>query len=755
MQTPIYNSRMVDTYVKLLADRYPEIDINPIFDHAGITSWEVADQSHWFTQEQVDRFYLKAVQVTGNDYLAREAGRYAARPNTLGVMRQYLLSLLSPRHIFIHLEKTARNFTRSVRYSCRVLSDRAVEVTVTPEPGTEEHPFQCENRKGFFEAMVMVFNYATPSIQHVECLYMGGSCCRYVIRWKPNLAGRLLRLRGYTTALVIPLALIFAVIEPQCALVVIPSALSLVLVFTWLAELGARREVQTSLDNLVTSRDLLMEQLDVNYNNAQMSNEIGRAISTPTDIELVLERVVQVLESRLDFDRGLILLTTADRSRLQFRAGFGYEPELRGLLEKTEFPLDHGVFTQVFHSQKPVLIDDFASLRDRHALHSLEIAQMLRIKSFICCPIICEGTAVGILAVDNLKFSRQLQQSDMSRLMGIAPVIGVAIRNADLLAVKEKQFRSTLQVLAASIDARDPLTAGHSEKVTEYTAAICRELGLSESDQEKIRIAALLHDYGKIGIPDTVLKKPGRLSEEEHQMVREHTLKTRSILERIHFEGNFSDVPEIAGCHHEKYDGSGYHDGLAGEAIPLGARIIAVADFFEAITAKRHYRSPMPFHIAIEQLRQHAGSHFDPAIVDAFLRVLTRQGQSPEDEEPQVRSGRIPCETPISLRQNGQAIIGRTRDLSAQGLYVGMPDSFEEGIKVQITFHLPDRHAQPIEAWGRIAWINDPSRPVKPGFPPGCGIAFTRIEKGEELLADWLQGALQADGVETLRQSLH
>lgn len=755
MQTPIYNSRLIDTYVKLLADRYPEIDINPIFTHAGITSWEVADQAHWFTQEQVDRFYLKAVQATGNDYLAREAGRYAARPNTLGVMRQYLLSLLSPRQIFTHLEKTARNFTRSAHFTCKVLSDQAVEVTVTPAPGTEERPFQCENRKGLFEAMVMMFNYATPSIQHVECVFMGGNCCRYVIKWKPNLAGRLLRLRGYAAVTVMPAALVFSAVEPQFALVVIPSSLSLLLALTWLAERGARREVETSLDNLVISRDLLMEQLDANYNNAQMSNEIGRAISTPTDIELILERVIQVLENRLDFDRGLILLTTPDGSRLQLRAGFGYEPEIRSLLEQTEFHLDRpgseGVFTQVFKARKPLLIDDFESLRDRHSLHSVEIARLLRIKSFICCPIICEGEAVGILAVDNLKSSRQLQQSDMSRLMGIAPVIGVAIRNADLLAVKEKQFQSTLHVLAASIDARDPLTAGHSEKVTEYTAAICKELGLTESDQEKIRVAALLHDYGKIGIPDTVLKKPGRLTEDEHQLVREHALKTQSILERIHFEGNFRDVPEIAGSHHEKYDGSGYPAGLSGDAIPLGARIIAIADFFEAITAKRHYRSPMPFQIATEQLRSQAGSHFDPVIVEAFLRVLARQGQESRADEPAVRSDRIPCETPVSLRKNGHAIIGRARDLSERGMYVGTHDLFEEGIQVQVIFHLPDRHAQPIEAWGRIAWVNDPSRPVKPGFPQGCGIAFTQVESGQEVLVDWLQSCSS----EGLRQSLH
>jgi Tfp pilus assembly protein PilZ len=162
----------------------------------------------------------------------------------------------------------------------------------------------------------------------------------------------------------------------------------------------------------------------------------------------------------------------------------------------------------------------------------------------------------------------------------------------------------------------------------------------------------------------------------------------------------------------------------------------------------------MPFQVAIEQLRSQAGSYFDPVIVEAFLRVLSRQSHDPQTDEPVVRSGRILCETPVSLRKNGHAIVGRTRDLSERGMYVGTHDLFEEGIQVQVIFHLPDRHAAPIEAWGRIAWVNDPSRPVKPGFPQGCGIAFTQVERGQEVLADWLQSAL-APGDERLQQVLH
>lgn len=209
-------------------------------------------------------------------------------------------------------------------------------------------------------------------------------------------------------------------------------------------------------------------------------------------------------------------------------------------------------------------------------------------------------------------------------LMGIASEIGISIHNATLIEAKERQFKSILLVLAASIDARDSLTAGHSEKVTEYALGICNELNMPKDYCEMIRVAALLHDYGKIGIKDSVLKKEGKLDIEERNEIETHTTKTRKILEQINFEGIYTEVPYIAECHHEKIDGSGYPKGIKGEDIPLGAKIIAVADFFEAITSKRHYRDPMPIDIAFQLLKEEGKIHFDKNVIEAFISYYNR-----------------------------------------------------------------------------------------------------------------------------------
>jgi len=258
------------------------------------------------------------------------------------------------------------------------------------------------------------------------------------------------------------------------------------------------------------------------------------------------------------------------------------------------------------------------------SLKSMSYAQELGAESFICCPIVSNGESIGVLAVDNVKTKRPLVETDRSLLIGVAAVVGISLRNEQLLKSKDRQFRSILRGLAASIDARDPLTRGHSDKVTEYALGICDELGLSREQREVISTAALLHDYGKIAVPDAILRKPGRLTPREYELVKVHAEQTEKILRQIGFEGIYRQVPAIAGAHHEKMDGSGYPRGLRGKEIPHGARIIAVADFFEAITAKRHYREPMRREEAIALLKREAGRSFEPHLVDAFLRYYER-----------------------------------------------------------------------------------------------------------------------------------
>jgi cyclic di-GMP phosphodiesterase len=182
----------------------------------------------------------------------------------------------------------------------------------------------------------------------------------------------------------------------------------------------------------------------------------------------------------------------------------------------------------------------------------------------------------------------------------------------------QEAYRATLEALGSALDSRDVGTEAHSRRVHGYALATAREYGMAEADIPDLEHGVLLHDIGKIGIPDAILLKPGRLTPEEWQTMRRHPEIGKRLIEGIAF---LRGAVPIVYCHHEKWDGSGYPRGLKGDDIPLGARIFSVVDAFDAMTFDRPYSKAIPFDAAQAEIKRCAGSHFDPAVVEAFLRV--------------------------------------------------------------------------------------------------------------------------------------
>jgi putative nucleotidyltransferase with HDIG domain len=190
-----------------------------------------------------------------------------------------------------------------------------------------------------------------------------------------------------------------------------------------------------------------------------------------------------------------------------------------------------------------------------------------------------------------------------------------------------------IETMAQALDARDPYTAGHSQRVSDYSTAIAQAIGLPEGEAEVIRIGALLHDIGKIGVADAVLQKPDRLTEEEFKLIKLHPQIGKRILERV---GRFQDYLPIVELHHENHDGSGYPYGLTGHEVPLGARIVHVSDAYDAMTSSRAYRRAMPQERVVEILRRCSVAQFDPDIVEVFLSLLPGQIGVNEETYPHI-----------------------------------------------------------------------------------------------------------------------
>ncbi|MBN2655592.1 MAG: HD domain-containing protein [Spirochaetales bacterium] len=623
-----YSSRILDGYVKLINSRYPFVDLEVLYEYAGIESYQVADPGHWFTQNQMDRFYDKLAQMSGNQNIAREAGRFfASSPNKGNLIHDIFVTIIDPFRAFRKMEKISVNFTKYTDYRIRKLSSNSVEILFKSGPDLSEKPYQCENRKGMMEAIPTFLGLKRITLEHPECLFSGGGACRYVVKWEDSVLkvmnkvkwGSLLALigaNGVNLSLGIKIPLF-----PSLSL----SAV-LFLGLAYLAKMKEVKELRAKTDSLEKTTEDFFHQIDINYNTTVIAQKVSEVINSKMTLEETVEGTIETIRELLEFDRGLILLANKEKTKLQFTSGYGFSEGYREMLDTTDFsltnPHSRGVFVISFKEQKPFLINDVEDIKKNLSLQSIAFTRSIGAKSFICCPIVCDNETLGILSVDNIHSQRPLLQSDISLLMGIASIVGVGLKKIQLIKARETQLQSIIKVLASSIDARDPLTAGHSEKVAEYADEICRRMGLSNRYRDMIHIASMLHDYGKIGVPDSILKKNGQLTADEYDIIKTHVVKTRIILNQINFEGDLAEIPDIASSHHEQIDGGGYPVGLKGDQIPLGAKIIAVADFFDAITSRRHYRNPMSVEVAIAALKAESGWHLDPNIVDVFCEYL-------------------------------------------------------------------------------------------------------------------------------------
>ncbi len=241
--------------------------------------------------------------------------------------------------------------------------------------------------------------------------------------------------------------------------------------------------------------------------------------------------------------------------------------------------------------------------------------------SLICAILRSPRRQLGVLHLDRGPFQSPFTQDDLFFADAVAARAAIGIESAQLIEEQRSQFLQTLNTLARAVEARDQYTGSHTLRVTEYAVLLARQLALSTEDMERLQVGTPLHDIGKIGIPDAILRKPGKLTTEEFDEMKSHPTKGVAILENF---AALRPILPIVRSHHERWDGRGYPDGLAGPLIPEVARVVAVADTFDALTSDRCYRSGMPADQAFEEVRKHSGTQFDPACVNAFLTVRPR-----------------------------------------------------------------------------------------------------------------------------------
>ena len=342
--------------------------------------------------------------------------------------------------------------------------------------------------------------------------------------------------------------------------------------------------------------------------------DITRRLMSVTDLDALLRLIAEATTELLEADRATIFLVDPDRGELWSKVALGMG------VGEIRFPLGTGISGQVAATGETVNIPD--AYKDKRFNPEPDRRSGYRTRSLLTYAMKAhDGRVIGVFQAVN-KRGGPFTSADEETLSSLAASAAVAVENAQLVSEQRQLWKTLIETLAVTIDARDQQTAGHSQRVTRYAEVIGAELGLAGNDLEKLRAAALLHDYGKIAVRDGVLQKAGKLDDREFAYMKAHAEKTGEFLAHLEFPRDMRDVPLMAAQHHERMDGKGYPRGLPGSDILLGARIVACADVFDALTSPRYYKPAYPIEKTLEIMDGMAGDHLDRDVVAAVHRCL-------------------------------------------------------------------------------------------------------------------------------------
>ena len=483
--TPLYNSRILKSYVEYLKRYLPDIDIASLLKYADIETYQLDDEGHWLTQSQVDRFHTMLEKTTQDPDISRKVGRFSVASRASGALGQYMMGFINPATAYGVLEKINARLSRGAVLKTKAIGADKIEAKAVLQPGVVEKPYQCLNRLGGLEALAKLSTNKFATIEHPVCIHEGGGCCLYIITWEKTRAFFWKKIRSYSllpgfVICFISLGILSPVYWDTLVLLYMVMAMGVTLYVEYLE----KKELLVNIQNQGDAADRLLDQINKRYNEALLIQEIGQAASMILDVDKLLVSIMESMEKRLDFDRGMIMLTNKQKDCLVYAVSYGYNPKDEDYLKNIKFhldnPLSKGMAVEAFRKQKPVLVNDVSDIENDLSPKSLDFVRAMGSQSFICVPIVYKGESMGVLIVDNVQSKKPLSQTEMSLLMGIAPQVGISINNAlayHKIKASEEYFREIIQNASDII-----FTVDERGIITYVSPSVERIVGFSPSE---------------------------------------------------------------------------------------------------------------------------------------------------------------------------------------------------------------------------------------------------------------------------------
>lgn len=338
--------------------------------------------------------------------------------------------------------------------------------------------------------------------------------------------------------------------------------------------------------------------------------EISQNLLLEVNPTALFEQIVNVASKETKSDQAILILKNDVSGALEIKASF---PPLD--LQSEGVDLFKKIGQKTMEAMEAMIHVEGGEL-------DAECSQLLKkcdFSSLVSIPLSYQGKVPAVLSLFKKAENISYNQSDIELISILSGQAAIAIENAKLFDQLERSHFESMKALAQAIEAKDLYTRGHCDRMVDYALAIADRLGLSSEEKKHLGYGAALHDIGKIGIHELILNKSGKLTDKEYEIMKDHPMLGAEIIKGVDF---LSPVVPMIYYHQERYDGKGYPEGLSGEQIPIGARIIAILDTFDAMTSDRPYRKALPMEVAFAELRRCTGSQFDPTIVETLIKII-------------------------------------------------------------------------------------------------------------------------------------
>ena len=347
----------------------------------------------------------------------------------------------------------------------------------------------------------------------------------------------------------------------------------------------------------------------------ELFQKIGHAITSSQKIDALLNLIAQTTRKVLKAGSSFIALYKPEDKKLYLRA---YAGSQKDITDNMVLPDNKGVINLVIGSKKPMVIKRATNEETEESSPGPE-EEKIQYSSILCVPIIKKTEIKGVMSVCDPVDTGKIDTEDLFLLENIAGHVATSIENFELNKNIEETYYETLLTLARTVEAKDPYSGGHIERVSSYVEGVANKMKLNEESKKILMGGAILHDLGKVGIQDDVLKKPGKYTPEEYEIMKQHAVIGENILRPLR---SMAKLAQLVRHHHEHYDGTGYPDGLKGENIPLLSRILTIADIYDALITERPYKKAYSKTEAIKTLKGYKGNVLDSKLVDIFLDVV-------------------------------------------------------------------------------------------------------------------------------------